>query len=118
MQREFGHGLLLDTSYVYTRGKNLNFATDINQATTPGSTAVGGFECNSFYHCGNPNPVFNNIAAQILRRIFELQRAAIASAEENVLRLELPTELRLVEIARYRHRQWSRIGHRYLPERL
>ena len=64
VQRELGHGLLLDTSYVYTRGKNLNFATDIDQATTPGSTAVGGFECNSFYHCGNPNPVFNNIAAQ------------------------------------------------------
>jgi hypothetical protein len=64
VQREFGHGLLLDTSYVYTHGKNLNFATDIDQATTPGSTAVGGFECNSFYHCGNPNPVFNNIAAQ------------------------------------------------------
>jgi Carboxypeptidase regulatory-like domain/TonB-dependent Receptor Plug Domain len=64
VQREFGHGLLLDTSYVYTRGKNLNFATDIDQATTPGSTAVGGFECSSFYHCGNPNPVFNNIAGQ------------------------------------------------------
>jgi hypothetical protein len=64
VQREFGHGLLLDTSYVYTRGRNLNFATDINQATTPGSTAVGGFECTSFYHCGNPNPVFNSIAAQ------------------------------------------------------
>jgi hypothetical protein len=64
VQREFGHGLLLDTSYVYTHGKNLNFATDINQATTPGSTAVGGFECTSFYQCGNPNPVFNSIAAQ------------------------------------------------------
>jgi hypothetical protein len=64
VQREFGHGLLLDVSYVYTHGKNLNFATDINQATTPGSTAVGGFECTSFYHCGNPNPVFNSIAAQ------------------------------------------------------
>ncbi len=34
----FDRGFLLDTSYVYTRGKNLNFATDINQATTPGST--------------------------------------------------------------------------------
>jgi hypothetical protein len=64
VQREFARGLLLDTSYVYTRGKNLNFATDINQATTPGSTAVGGFECTSFYHCGNPNPVFNSISAQ------------------------------------------------------
>jgi hypothetical protein len=64
VQREFGNGLLFDTSYVYTRGRNLNFATNIDQATTPGSTAVGGFECTSFYHCGNPNPVFNNIAGQ------------------------------------------------------
>jgi hypothetical protein len=64
VQREFARGLLLDTSYVYTRGKNLNCATDLNQATTPGSTAVGGFECTSFYHCGNPNPVFNSISAQ------------------------------------------------------
>ena len=64
VQREFGRSLLLDTSYVYTRGRNLNFATDINQATTPGSSAVGGFECISFYHCGNPNPVFNSISAQ------------------------------------------------------
>jgi hypothetical protein len=55
---------MLDTSYVYTRGRNLNFATDTNQATTPGSTAVGGFECTSFYHCGNPNPVFNSISSQ------------------------------------------------------
>jgi Carboxypeptidase regulatory-like domain/TonB-dependent Receptor Plug Domain len=64
VQHEFTRGLLLDTSYVYTRGKNLNFATDIDQATAPGSTAVGGFLCTSFYHCGNPNPVFNSIAAQ------------------------------------------------------
>ena len=118
VQREFGRGLLLDTSYVYTHGKNLNFATDINQATTPSSTAVGGFECTSFYHCGNPNPVFNSIAAQILHWIFELQRAAIAPAEKNVVWLELPAQLRLVEIARHRHRKRSRIGHRHLPERL
>lgn len=64
VQREFTRGLMLDTSYVYTRGRNLNFATDINQATTPGSTDVGGFLCTDFYHCGNPNPVFNSIAAQ------------------------------------------------------
>ncbi|MGA8502440.1 MAG: carboxypeptidase regulatory-like domain-containing protein [Candidatus Sulfotelmatobacter sp.] len=65
VQREFGRGLLLDASYIYTRGQNLNFATDTNQATTPGSTAVGGFECTSFYHCGNPNPVFNSISSQL-----------------------------------------------------
>ena len=64
VQHELGRGFMLDTSYVYTRGRNLNFATDINQATTPGSTAVGGFECTSFYQCGNPNPVFNSISAQ------------------------------------------------------
>jgi len=64
VQHEFWRGLLLDTSYVYTRGTNLNFATNINQATTPNSTDVGGFQCTSFYHCGNPNPVFNSIAAQ------------------------------------------------------
>jgi hypothetical protein len=64
VQHEFTRGLLLDTSYVYTRGKNLNFATNIDQATAPGSTAVGGFLCTNFYHCGNPNPVFNSIAAQ------------------------------------------------------
>jgi outer membrane receptor protein involved in Fe transport len=65
VQRELTPGLLLDTSYVYTRGRNLNFATDINEGTIPNSTAVGGFLCTSFYHCGNPNPVFNSIAAQI-----------------------------------------------------
>lgn len=32
VQHEFARGTLLDTSYVYTRGRNLNFATDINQA--------------------------------------------------------------------------------------
>jgi outer membrane receptor protein involved in Fe transport len=64
VQREFAPGFLLDTSYVNTRGRNLNFATDINQATIPNSTAVGGFQCTDFYHCGNPNPVFNSIAAQ------------------------------------------------------
>jgi Carboxypeptidase regulatory-like domain/TonB-dependent Receptor Plug Domain len=65
VQRELSRGLMLDTSYVYTRGRNLNFATNIDQATQPNSTAVGGFLCTSFYHCGNPNPVFNSIAAQI-----------------------------------------------------
>ena len=32
VQHEFTGGILLDTSYVYTRGRNLNFATDIDQA--------------------------------------------------------------------------------------
>jgi outer membrane receptor protein involved in Fe transport len=58
VQHEFEHGILLDTSYVYTRGRNLNFATDINQAP------VSALGCTGF-NCGNPNPVFNSIAAQI-----------------------------------------------------
>jgi len=58
VQHEFGAGLLLDTSYVNTRGSNLNFSTNINQAP---ASALG---CTG-YNCGNPNPVFNTIAAQI-----------------------------------------------------
>src|SRR5580704_5037141 len=58
VQHDFAGGILLDTSYVYTRGTNLNFATDINQAP-PSLLGCTG------YHCGNPNPVFNSIAAQI-----------------------------------------------------
>ena len=58
VQHEFLAGILVDASYVNTRGKNLNFATDINQAPV---TALG---CTG-YNCGNPNPVFNSIAAQI-----------------------------------------------------
>ncbi len=57
-QHEFAGGILLDTSYVYTRGTNLNFQTDINQAL------ASGFLCNTT-NCGNPNPIFNNIQAQI-----------------------------------------------------
>jgi outer membrane receptor protein involved in Fe transport len=57
-QHEFGGGILLDTSYVYTRGTNLNFQTDINQAP------ASGFLCTTT-NCGNPNPIFNNIQAQI-----------------------------------------------------
>lgn len=58
IQHEFGRGIFLDTSYVNTRGRNLNFATDIDQAP------VSALGCTGF-NCGNPNPVFNNIAAQI-----------------------------------------------------
>jgi hypothetical protein len=58
VQHDFAGGILLDTSYVYTRGRNLNFSTDINQP------APSSFTCGS-YHCGYPNPIFNNIIAQI-----------------------------------------------------
>ncbi len=58
VQRELPASILLDTSYVYTRGTNLNFATNINQAL-PGNLSCTG------YNCGNPNPIFNSIAAQL-----------------------------------------------------
>jgi outer membrane receptor protein involved in Fe transport len=57
VQHNFSGGILVDTSYVNTRGKNLNFATDINQAPASSLGCTG-------YNCGNPNPVFNAIAAQ------------------------------------------------------
>jgi outer membrane receptor protein involved in Fe transport len=58
VQHQFAGGILVDTSYVNTRGKNLNFATDIDQAP------VSELGCTG-YNCGNPNPVFNSIQAQI-----------------------------------------------------
>src|SRR5580704_17826971 len=58
VQHDFAGGILLDTSYVYTRGTNLNFATNINQAPASLLGCTG-------YNCGNPNPIFNSIAAQI-----------------------------------------------------
>ncbi len=58
VQHELAAGLLVDVSYVNTHGSNLNFATDINQAP------VSALGCTG-YNCGNPNPVFNSIAAQI-----------------------------------------------------
>jgi outer membrane receptor protein involved in Fe transport len=58
VQHEFQGNMLVDASYVNTRGRNLNFATDIDQAP---ASLLG---CTTF-NCGNPNPVFNSIAAQI-----------------------------------------------------
>ncbi len=58
VQHSFPGELLVDGSYVFTHGTNLNFATDINQAP------VGSLACTG-YNCGNPNPVFNAISAQI-----------------------------------------------------
>jgi len=57
VQRELPGNFLLDTSYVYTHGANLNFSTDIDQAP---ASALG---CTG-YNCGNPNPIFNSIIAQ------------------------------------------------------
>jgi hypothetical protein len=56
-QHDFARGILLDATYVHTKGTHLNFATDINQAPT---SALG---CSG-YNCGNPNPIFNAITAQ------------------------------------------------------
>lgn len=58
VQHTFAGGILLDTSYVRTHGTNLNFATDINQAPASLLGCTG-------YNCGNPNPIFNSIFAQI-----------------------------------------------------
>jgi hypothetical protein len=58
VQHQFAGGILVDTSYVNTRGTNLNFATNINQAPANELGCTG-------YNCGNPNPIFNSIAAQI-----------------------------------------------------
>ena len=58
VQHEFAGGVLVDASYVNTHGTNLNFATDINQAPANLLGCTG-------YNCGNPNPIFNSIAAQI-----------------------------------------------------
>lgn len=57
VQHQLARNLLLDASYVNTRGRNLNFATDINQAPANMLGCTG-------YNCGNPNPVFNAIMAQ------------------------------------------------------
>jgi len=57
IQRELPAGMLVDASYVYTRGTHLNFATNINQAPASKLGCTG-------YNCGNPNPIFNSIAAQ------------------------------------------------------
>jgi outer membrane receptor protein involved in Fe transport len=58
VQHQFAGGILLDTSYVYTRGTNLNFATDIDSAPASLLGCTG-------YNCGNPNPVFNYIDGQL-----------------------------------------------------
>jgi outer membrane receptor protein involved in Fe transport len=58
VQHELAGGILIDASYVYTHGTNLNFATNINQAP------VSALGCTG-YNCGNPNPIFNYIDAQI-----------------------------------------------------
>ena len=74
IQHEFPGGILLDAGYVYTHGKNLNFATDIDQ---PGASGLNT-SCTAIYpqvtpghypnvngNCAAPVPYFNVIQAQI-----------------------------------------------------
>ncbi len=56
VEHQFVGGIMLDSSYVYTHGNNLNFQTNINQASQSKLGCTG-------YHCGFPNPVFNAINA-------------------------------------------------------
>lgn len=57
VQRQLPLDMLVDASYVYTHGTNLNFATNIDQAPASKLGCTG-------YLCGNPNPVFTAIQAQ------------------------------------------------------
>jgi hypothetical protein len=57
VQRALPANMLIDTSYVNTRGRNLNFATNIDQAPASALACKG-------YLCGNPNPVFTAIQVQ------------------------------------------------------
>ncbi|HUJ29713.1 MAG TPA: TonB-dependent receptor [Candidatus Acidoferrum sp.] len=59
VQHEFPGSVLLDSSYVYTRGTNLNFTTDWDAATESNLGCTGGW-----YAC-NPNPNFPYIAGMI-----------------------------------------------------
>ena len=59
VQHQFPGSVLLDASYVYTRGRNLNFTTDIDQALPNNLSCTGGW-----YAC-NPNPNFPFIAGMI-----------------------------------------------------
>ena len=74
---------------LHPRARNLNFATDINQAP---ESALG---CSG-YNCGNPNPVFNNIAAQIYDGYSNYNAPSTAPCEEDVVRVEFPGQLRMV----------------------
>ncbi|HKM82216.1 MAG TPA: TonB-dependent receptor [Candidatus Acidoferrum sp.] len=64
IQHEFVGGILLDASYVYTRGRNLNFQTDIDQA--PASAL--GTVCPVSYtmpNCAGPVPQYTAISAAL-----------------------------------------------------
>jgi hypothetical protein len=58
IQRQLPLDTIVDVSYVYTHGQNLNFATNIDQPTPGNLTCTGG------YSVCNPNPNFTAINAQ------------------------------------------------------
>ncbi|MGO9640282.1 MAG: carboxypeptidase regulatory-like domain-containing protein [Candidatus Acidiferrales bacterium] len=58
VQHEFAGGILVDAGYFYTRGANLGFETDIDQAP------ISQLGCTG-YNCGNPIPWYTSIVAQI-----------------------------------------------------
>jgi outer membrane receptor protein involved in Fe transport len=64
IQHEFVGGILLDASYVYTRGRNLNFQTDVDQAPVSNLGVV----CPVSYtmpNCAGPVPQYTAISAAI-----------------------------------------------------
>ena len=58
VQRQLPLDMLVDASYVFTHGANLNFATNINQV------AGSNLGCTGGYSACNPNPNFTSIQAQ------------------------------------------------------
>jgi len=56
VQHQFAGNVLLDTSYVYTRGRNLDYTTDIDAVT------ANNLACTPGWWACNPNPNFAYIA--------------------------------------------------------
>jgi len=56
VQHQFAGNVLLDTSYVYTRGRNLDYTTDVDAVT------ANNLACTPGWWACNPNPNFAYIA--------------------------------------------------------
>jgi hypothetical protein len=56
VQHQFPSAVLLDASYVYTRGRNLNYTTNVD------AVSASNLECSSGWWACNPNPNFPYIA--------------------------------------------------------
>ena len=59
VQHQFPHAVLLDTSYVFTHGANLNYTTNINAVT------ASNLGCSAGWWACNPNQNFPYIAGMI-----------------------------------------------------